>query len=677
MNSAWYALRRTIPRWDADRNIAELMEFCKENSVDEVIVKVDTEEFTHGLPTVAWLDAYLPILRKIKAELERIGVVFSINPWVTLVHCDRGRDVRKVHPNVGLMVGHDGSQCLACACPLSDGWRELTNELWSRYASLEPAVLWVEDDIRLLNHQPAEYGCFCDLHLKAFSDKIGKQVIREELVAALLAPAKPHLYRKAWLDFNRDVMMEVARFLEQIVHSVSPTTKLGLMCSMPNHHALEGRDWKAFTSALSGSEKLVARPCMMNYSEDSLRGLYESEWMLRQTMHCLGRDAIIQTEVENVPFSLYSKSTTFTFLQMALSFALGSDGVTMNLFDHLGSPMTDTPEFGPMLKDKKPFLNALAQRCQRTQSSGIGLISAEQGAYFTQTAPSATWRDILPEAQGWRKVLGPLGFAYTFEQSSVTAISGQAIRALPDSQIKKLLSGGIVLDITAAQCLIEMGYSKQIGIEVKRMFNKNTEPLAAEEYHNEAFGGQVRKYITLSLPHLLGDPLLGEIVPLQGAQVISSVVDMDAVQRYPFLTVFENSLGGRIAVYPMDIERDFGTPFLHPYRKRQMEYLLKWLSKDNIPLEVIGGAYPLSFRNDSKDYSLVGVFNLSQDAWPSVTMEVNADGHVLSKAEVLTSKAKWASSSSLCYSTDGKNLRITWDELLAPASVVIFTLYWK
>jgi hypothetical protein len=92
-NAAWYALRRTIPRWDADRNIAELMGFCKENGVDEVIIKVDTEEFSHGLPTVGWLDSYLPILKQIKSKLKQIDVVFSINPWATLVRCDRGRDV--------------------------------------------------------------------------------------------------------------------------------------------------------------------------------------------------------------------------------------------------------------------------------------------------------------------------------------------------------------------------------------------------------------------------------------------------------------------------------------------------------------------------------------------------------------------------------------------------------
>ena len=674
---AWYAVRRTITTWFVDRNIAELVEFCKENSVDEIIAKVDTEEFTHGIPTVEWLDGYMPILKKLKSEIEKIGVVFSINPWVTTDHCDRGRDIRHIHPNVDMMVGHDGSQCLACACPLSPGWRDLTTELWSRYASLEPGVLWIEDDIRLLNHRPAEYGCFCDLHMKAFSEKVGKLVTREELMAAMLAPGDPHPYRKEWLDLNRDLMIEVAHFFEKLVHSVSPDTKVGLMTSLPNHHSLEGRDWEAFTSALAGNKPLVVRPCMCNYSEWTLRGLYDSEWTLRQTLHCLSPDAIIQTELENVPFSTYSKSTTFTFLQMAISFALGSDGVTMNLFDHMGSPISVTPEFGPMLKSKKSYLNALKQYCHGTKSAGIRLLHAEKGAYFTKAPESANWRDILPEGQNWRRILGPFGFPYTYEDSSVTAISGQIIRAFSDSQIRELLSSGVLLDITAAQCLIEMGYGEYIGVSIKRTFSRNAEPLAAEEYYNEAFGGEERKYVTLTLPDLGSDVQLAELVLSDGAQVISSMVDMDAVRTYPFLTAFENSLGGRVAVYPIDIEKDYGIPLLHPFRKQQMECLLGWLSRDSVPMVVNGGGvYPLSFRNDSKDYTVAGLFNLSLDAWPNINIDILTNGRNLSSIEVLTDDAKWISVPASAYSIEGNKVKLNWNEVFPAVGLIVFTLHW-
>lgn len=99
MKTAWYALRRTLPAWNIDILLPELVEYCKTNFIDEAIIKVDAEEFSHGIPTLEWLEGYLPTLRKIRDELVKNGIVFSINPWVTHVHCDRGRDLTAQYPD--------------------------------------------------------------------------------------------------------------------------------------------------------------------------------------------------------------------------------------------------------------------------------------------------------------------------------------------------------------------------------------------------------------------------------------------------------------------------------------------------------------------------------------------------------------------------------------------------
>jgi len=57
---AWFALRRTMPPWRFKENLAELVRACPRFGVDEVIVKVDTEEFSHGIPTLEWVRNYLP-----------------------------------------------------------------------------------------------------------------------------------------------------------------------------------------------------------------------------------------------------------------------------------------------------------------------------------------------------------------------------------------------------------------------------------------------------------------------------------------------------------------------------------------------------------------------------------------------------------------------------------------
>ena len=59
-------------------------------------------------------------------------------------------------------------------------WREHTRKLWTIYAQTHPHIMWVEDDIRTFNHEPVRFGCFCPRHMKLFSERVGREVSREE-----------------------------------------------------------------------------------------------------------------------------------------------------------------------------------------------------------------------------------------------------------------------------------------------------------------------------------------------------------------------------------------------------------------------------------------------------------------------------------------------------------------
>jgi len=495
-------------------------------------------------------------------------------------------------------------------------------------------------------------------------------------VDALLAPNEPHSYRKIWLDLNREAMTEVVGFLERCVHEVSPNTKLGLMCSAPTSHAIEGRDWAAFTSALAGDQPLVARPCMSNYNEESPRGLYEAEHYFRLTQHCLGNDVIVQTEIENVPFTQYSKSTKFTFLQCALSFIFSADGVTMNLYDHMGTPMSMAPEFGDMLKHGKPYLNALAERCQGGKASGIQLLHSQDGSYFVKLDEGADYADLSADGHAWRKALEPLGFPVTFDISSVVALSGQVIRALSKDQIVSILSAGALIDLSALRCLEEMGHGDLLGVSIKREFHKCDEPIAAEEYHNSDFGGSEKTYLTLTLPDLGGDAKMAELELSPHAQMVSRMVDPDTNILYPFLTLFENSLGGRVAVFPIDIEYCAGAAFLNPYRKAQFDNVLTWLSRGRVPMQVSGGAYPLPFRIDHGDYSVVGAFNLTLDDWPKVSFRLYAGGKMPSRIEYLDVVGVWREEQMATCRIEHDALEVELQKEFASHSIVALTIQW-
>ena len=677
--NAWYALRRTLPVWSFDQNLRELITVLPRYGVDEVIIKVDTEEFTHGQPPLEWVRDYQSNLFRIKKEMKKIGIRFSINPWITVGHNDRGRDDRKNLPGLRTIVGHDNTRCTCCACPLSKVWRDNVAAVWSLYAETDPHVIWIEDDIRTFNHSPVSYGCFCSEHMRRFSKRIGSKVTRRELVAALLKPGKPHPWRAEFLDMQAEIMIETVGFLARVVHRTAPQTSLGLMSSGPRTHCLEGRRWLDFAASMADGRPLYSRPPMGNYSEASLRGFYYSHDSIKITRHCLPPETIEQTEVENVPFTRYANSATFTFVEMAISFAYGSDGVTMNLFDHAGTPMEQEQEFGRMLAAKKPFLEGLARRARQPGVyRGVQLLYHERESYHKRLGKGADYGALGADGSATMTMLESHGLPTTYEQSDVVASSGQQLRAFSDDEIRALFSRGLLLDATAARVLHERGFGPQIGLKSIKP-PRHLDALgafAAEEFFNKKFGGAEKSFLTLTLPDLGGRPHLSLVETLPGIEEISRIVDPDAPPHHLSMYAFENDLGGRVVVHLFDLTSAYGVAFNHPFRAAQLQGAVRWLGRGKVPLLARGGVYPLAFRKDCEDQTLLGLFNLTLDPWPHVEFEL-ADRRKVKKLELLSPGGRWQQSRHLSASSRGGKVTVRYDRSVPCDAPLMVTINWE
>lgn len=673
---ARYALRRTLPPWCFQERLDELLDFCRTAHVDEVIIKVDTEEFSHGLPTVEWLSEYVPMLARARDALARISVVFSLNPWVTVGHLDRGRDLRDVFPDMEWMVGHRGEQCRACACPLSPGWREHTQALWRLYASLRPNVVWVEDDIRTFNHVPVEFSCFCDLHTEAFSRRVGELVSRERLVEALLRPGEPHPWRRVWLELQRHSTVELCAMLAKTVHEVSPETFLGLMSSEPASHCLEGRNWRELAEALGDGKPIYSRPTLGNYTETSLDGLYYAAAHIKRTRFLLPENTIEQTEVENTPFTGYAKSAAFTFLQVALSIAHGCDGATLNLFDHLGTPMTINPDMRDMLASSRPFIDALAEaHSPRGMFRGVRVLHHEQASVVRRLAPGDDYDALAPPDYAWEHALNALGITATYGDSCVVAADGQMIAAYGDNEIEMMLAGGILLDLAAAETLIARGFEQHIGVSIEWTGGLHEDlAISAEELTDPLFAGAEGRYLTMTMPHLNGNPRFGRLQLHNAARAVSRLVNPDRETVCDFITIFENDLGGRVAVVPLDMREALGPPFLHPYRREQLLAILRWLSRDALPAAVGGGVYALPYRMDFPDRVMLGVFNLSHDDWPDVRWQVHLRAGLPRTIKRLGDDGQWHDAHAVCELAAPDRVRLTVPSSLSFRLPLILTL---
>ncbi len=354
-----YLLRFTIqPRYFEEERFNNLITFCKQAKIDDVTFFIDCEELNGGHIDPEGLKLWLGMILRAKEKLLPLGITTSINPWTTILHGDRGRKL-KPGQHFTLMTDQTGRQASAQACPLCPEWRKYITGIYARCATLKPEYIWVEDDFRFFNHPPLTWGgCFCDQHMAEYSRRAGKVLTRQEFVEGIIKPGKPHAFRKIWLDCCRETMVENAKLIGDTVHAVSADTKVGLMSSVPEAHCAEARDWEGILNGLSAGGTKFSRPALMSYSEVlPQKYLWDFAALSKLTRSLVPPDTEIYPELDNGPFSKFSKSHASTRLQLETSLFLCPDGITLSLFDMTGSGVNRSENYQELLKKSKPFLN--------------------------------------------------------------------------------------------------------------------------------------------------------------------------------------------------------------------------------------------------------------------------------------------------------------------------------
>lgn len=609
---ARYMLRYALPHWCAEKRTKELVKYCQIIGIDEVMFFTESTNYLE-LETLEESRAYARILKPTIERLRKAGIEASIQLHSTMGHGDFGRDLRKKLP-FQYQVDADGTESRACACPLDVAWQRYAAELYRIYASLKPRIIWVDDDFRLHNHSPVRWGCFCPLHLQAFSKRAGHFMSRSELVKSILSPnSQPSTERLAWFNLMGDSMIEAATILEHAVHEVSPETRLGLMTSLPEVHCVEGRRWHDLLKSLSGPHEPVIRPTLGSYIEGDKRELLYGLMVTLHSKALTPHKTLIAPEVENYPFTRFSKSAKYTRLQIALCQLCEIPDVTLDLYDYYGEPLSDDPVYGNMLRNNRPFFDSIT--CLMSAGGtpqGVRLFFHERGALFRQTE-NDNWHELLAR-RPWDFTLPLLGFSVTYGESSICAVTGDSILALEDKALHNLLSKGLLLDSSAAAALERRGLAKLIGVTVgPKMHN-----CFFEEILDEDFGKRRNESHTFLTTPASGDGFLGGLSvlnPVPEARSVSRILGDDGKELSSGLVLYENRLGGRVAVFPHDgqsgaIEQTY---FRNWIRQKQLRSTINWLGKGSTPFFVEGVPDIVPIRIDQPPRVVLGIANLSSD----------------------------------------------------------------
>ncbi|MBA3707607.1 MAG: hypothetical protein H0W83_02160 [Planctomycetes bacterium] len=667
-----YMLRRSLFPWKFAETIEETATFAAAHGIQEVIWKIDCEEFSHGLPTHDQIRAYLPWLERSRERLAQVGVAMSINPWATQGMRDAGWDLRAVFPDFEWMVDITGVTARSQACPMSPGWRAWLLSSFALYAGIKPDVLWIEDDFRVHRHRPVLYACYCDRHVASFSQKVGRTFTRETLAAEILKPGAPSPVRAQWFSHVGGNMAEVLELLAARVYATNRECRLGLMCSHPAMHATERRDWDRCIRAITGHhDHAVIRPAMGNYQEATPRGLYDSRQLVSSTLACVRAPVLACSEIENWPFSRYSKSVAFARAQVLLSAPLRCPSMSLNFYDHTGTALAEEPQYGRMLMDIRPRVDALVDAYRPDgRERGIGILHAEDGGDATHLTAGQDFSAISMGGEPWADILQAMGVGVSWQTADAVAVSGQKLRAHA-AQLDELFAKGVLLDLSALETVIAMGRGDLVGVALASTFVRKDRATPMEELVDPAFGGAPHRMVTVD--HVGLTARVGELTLSAGARAISRLVDPDLHERMPGVVLFENRLGGRVAVYPYDLAGGMPTWFLNWHRQRQIAAVSAWLCRDRLPLMVSGGAYALPIRTDYPDRTLVSVMNLSLDEWPEVVVTTDSEG-MGNRVQRLNREGAWVPVPAANALRSGVHLTITSRDAIGVMEVATFRI---
>ena len=321
-----------------------------------------------------------------------------------------------------VMVGSDGRSTKAMSCPRSDAFKAHVADLFSRYASLHPEVIWWDDDFRMVFHAPADYACFCGDCIGKFNAACGTSYERAALIKAIQSDAtvpggRP--IRQAWRDFNRQALTDLVKISADAAHKVDPDVGIGFMvigleCGGMLYATPDFKEWTRLARNRAG--KVWYRHGSGAYTDWRPEEIFFKNLEIGRLCAASEGDGVVNwTEGVIVPFNRRAKSMRLTFLEAALNVGMaGADGATYDASKgNLDEQLKDTSVV-PVMGRRRAELDEMRRLIDGKRQIGVAVPPLPDGVY--PQGPVKRFGDLYrPGDLSWRKLIY-IGVPLTFRR---------------------------------------------------------------------------------------------------------------------------------------------------------------------------------------------------------------------------------------------------------------------
>jgi len=649
-----YHLRFQASLKPSAREDAALRRIVKTARIDEVIfIAPHAEERSPGMGSFAECDRAVRRLKPLFRSLHAKGIPASLNIWWTMGFSNFPnfpRDLRSRFP-FRWAVSAEGRTSRCIACPRDPAWRRHVLGIFRRFARLAPACLWIDDDVCATLRGDASSPCFCPNCLAEMERRTGRPFSRARLVRAILKDP-PNRLRETWLAFQAQIIRDILRELSAAVHQVSPSTRMGVMCSPMETHNAEGRIWSDVLQALRPPAPCL-RPHLGPYTQSAPEALAAgfNSTLLAQSVWPDGTR--IMPEIDHWPHTRFAKSARCMFTQMALAQLIGIPEITLSINRYAGRPDLERDRAWEItLGESKDFYQAIANLgIAREEIQGVGLFFSEEICRHTRGVSEGALPRQLKRQRVWDDLLPLVGISISHAGHGVTAFGGEQVCCLDAAALERVFSRGALLDARAAECMLRLGQGALVGVK-QRLPNARA---VLETVEDPRFG------------RLVGDPVnLRSVGSAWQFRWSPAAREVSLLRGYRWertghgIMLFENALGGRVAVLPFDgNERAFTTPsHLNWTRQAQLIDILEWLGRDPLPLVVHEApmVYPILIRQATR--LIVGIANLHSDPIPRLRFTVRKPSFPIRHIHALRSDGRWTKLPAILRDSSERSLSV-------------------
>lgn len=509
--------------------------------------------------------------KKFKARLDEMGLSSGVLVQASVGH---GWLLGEKFPYQSHVNFTDGV-AVQSVCPCDDGFKEYIYDALRTIALCSPDHIMIDDDFRTIWFKGE--GCACPLHMKMFNDKAGTNLTGRELWEIVNTKSDiAKKYTDIFIDAQRESLISTAKIMRAGVDSVDPTLPLSYCCCGNNAEFAS-----EIAQILAGKgNPVVVRINNGNYTPAGAR--YVSRVFHRastQIAKLRGKVDVILAETDTCPQNRYSTGAMSLHTHFTGTILEGANGAKHWITRLIAYEPQSGKAYRRVLSKNCGFYNKLAEIQPSLKWRGCRI--------FVPSTPDFTYGRVKEEWDGWSYcVLERLGLPMYFssENGGAVCLEGDVDTRLSDSEVLKILSGEVILASDTALNLINRGFGKYLGVDIREWHGKT--PVRERLLIN----GSITKMQLESK----------EIVPLvEGVEISSYACNTSDYENYenlfPACTIYKNELGGTICVFcgtPVsEFHLDKAFSFLSYSRKLQ---LIDILSKM--------GHLPVYYPNDEEVY---------------------------------------------------------------------------